>query len=166
MKSPRDTLGVDIGGVVIDIDRALDRTATDPMRRDDFLSIPEVPDAIDSLAHLNAGKFAGRVHLVSKCDQKEEAHIIAWLRGMGFFSRTGIDISHLHFCRDREGKAGICKQYNITHFIDDRREVLASLRGVARYLFNPTAAEHYRHSGPSHDIVTVYSWASLAAMLS
>lgn len=56
-----------------------------------------------------------------------------------FFERTGIPPDNLRFCIERSQKAGHCASLGITHFIDDRADVLDHLEGVVlhRYLFGP-----------------------------
>jgi hypothetical protein len=46
---------------------------------------------------------------------------------------------HLRFCFERHEKARHCLDLGLTHFLDDRLDVLAHLEGVVphRYLFGP-----------------------------
>jgi hypothetical protein len=127
------TLGVDIGGVIIPKttgDRDTEFFGDHPMQT------PAVDGAFDTLARLAADVFAGRVHLVSKAGVTTEAKTRAWLRHHRFFEQTGIDDQNLHFVRDRRAKAPVCADLGVTHFVDDRLEVLVELTTVAhRYLF-------------------------------
>ena len=59
----REILGVDIGGVIIERKPEGDDTSFFGAR---YLETPEVEGAIDAVAQLAEGRFAGRVHLVSK----------------------------------------------------------------------------------------------------
>lgn len=164
-KNKQLILGVDVGGVIIDIDRKygdIENSMLDP----DFLSIPEVADAIDVLSKLNAGKFSGSIYLVSKCSREEAEQVMEWLGNKDFFRRTGIDITHVHFCLNREDKAAICRKYHITHLVDDRLEILGSLKGLKRYLFNPTSVEMKLNEGSLPGVKTVYSWIELEDLLS
>jgi len=126
-------LGVDIGGVIVD--RVAEGSDTSffggrPMET------PAVAGAIDCLGTLTGGAFAGRVHLVSKAGPKTADTTRRWLEHVDLFTRTGIARSNVHFVRERVEKAPICDTLSVTHFIDDRIDVLGHLSGVPfRYLF-------------------------------
>lgn len=48
----------------------------------------------------------------------------------------------VRFCRERPQKAPICAELGITHFIDDRADVLEPMCGIVanRFLFGPQRA--------------------------
>ncbi len=95
----------------------------------------EVEGAVESLARLQQS-FAGKVFLVSTANERIAARTLAWLRERGFFERTGIPESHLCFCTTREEKARVAQRLALTHFIDDRLDVLGHLHAVPnRVLF-------------------------------
>ena len=119
------TLGVDVGGVILDFIPYMntDRSFDGP----NYLSTPEVTGSIDSLAKLNKDKlFVGRIHLVSRF-KHDERRIKEWLEYINFFGRTGIPESHFHPCKERKDKAEIARSLGVTHFIDDRAEVLREM---------------------------------------
>jgi hypothetical protein len=132
-RQPR--LGVDIGRVIIagSSPRGGD-TAFFEGSPEEALRTPAVPGAFEALATLT-DRFAGQVWLVSKCGVRIEARSLAWLRHHDFFARTGIPEGNVRFCRRRSDKAPICAELSITHFIDDRAEVLQPMRGTVPHLF-------------------------------
>ncbi len=138
MTDPR--LGVDFGRVINDgaSHPSGDDTAFLSGTEAAVLATPSMPGAIDGLARL-AAAFGGRVWIISKCGPRVQRHTELWLAHHRLFARIGVDASHLRFCRRRQDKAPICAELGITHFIDDRAEVLAHLRGVVehRFLFGP-----------------------------
>ena len=156
-------LGVDVGGVIIDrVNDALDTS----FFGDNYLQTTAVPGAFAALERLNAGRFAGRVYLVSKCGARVQAKTLAWLAHHGFYATTGIAPEHVHFCRKRADKADICAALGITHFVDDRLEVLSYLDFVpARYLFRPNPAEVARYAHVLPEMRQVESWAALVKEL-
>jgi len=163
MKTTKDKLGVDIGGVIID--RINDRTDTS-FFSDSYLETTAVPGAFDALARLAAERFGAGVYLVSKCGPAIEAKTRAWLAHHAFFARTGIAAAHLRFCRRRRDKAAIAESLGLTHFIDDRLEVLGYLHAVPhRYLFKPREAEVQRHARTLPEVTRVESWDALLAQL-
>jgi hypothetical protein len=154
-----DTLGVDIGGVIIDrVNDALDTS----FFGENYLRTTAVEGAVDALRLLNAGRFAGRVFLVSKCGPRVQAKTLAWLEYHGFHEHTGIPQEHVRFCRRRREKAGICRELGITHFVDDRLEVLGYLEGVPWLcLFRPDPQEAQRYARFLPRVQHMASWHAL-----
>ncbi|GAA1594426.1 hypothetical protein [Actinoplanes couchii] len=142
------TLGVDVGGVIVAIVPGGEDTSFFGGR---YLETPAVDGVFEALAALTAGPFAGRVHIVSKAGPKVAGHTREWMEHHRFFERTGINPAHLHFVRERRDKAPVCRRLGITHFVDDRPDVLACLETVEhRFLFRPPETP---------------GWAGLAALL-
>ena len=131
-------LGVDIGRVIIDggaPGHADTRFFSGDTAR--MLSTPAVPGAFDALARLTP--LFEQVWLVSKCGEEVRRKSLLWLDHHGFAARTGIPRENVRFCRRRPDKAIHCAELGITHFVDDKLEVHAALRGVVEhlYLFGP-----------------------------
>lgn len=128
----KETLGVDVGGVILDFvpqkGRELDFSG------DRYLETPEVEGAIEAIGELNRGRFKDAVHLVSRVHNGPE-RVLAWLRHRDFFARTGIPESRFHHCVERREKAPIVQTLGITHFVDDRAEVLKEMIGIVPYLY-------------------------------
>ncbi|MFD1045607.1 hypothetical protein ACFQ1S_08475 [Kibdelosporangium lantanae] len=107
-------------------------------------------------------RFGGRVWIVSKCGEKIQERTLQWLDHNDFWARTGISPDNIRFCRQRPQKAVHCKRLGITHFIDDRRDVLGHLRGLVDhlYLFGPQKM-------PAPDwVVATPTWADVQARIS
>jgi len=149
-------LGIDIGRVLISPDAHGTRGDTSFIGGSiqDALDTPPydgMMDVVPSLVRL----FRGRVWLVSKCGPRVQEKSRLWLRHHRFFERTGMAPENLRFCLERPQKADHCAQLGITHFIDDRLDVLQCLEGVVphRYLFGPQ-----KNAGTPHGVVAVPSW--------
>lgn len=120
------------------------------------MQTPPSPGAFEGVRTLVTA-FAGQAWLVSKAGPNVQQKTRAWLRHWDFYRITGLPPEHLRFCLERSQKAGHCKQLKITHFIDDRLEVLEHLRGFVPnlYLFGeqprldtiPEWATHVGHWG-------------------
>ena len=141
MKNPTHIarLGIDIGRVLIAAEGANGAdTSFIGGSLQDALGTPPYEGMFEAVAPL-VEKFEGRVWLVSKCGPSVQAKSRAWLRHHRFFERTGIAPENLSFCLQRPQKADHCRQLRITHFIDDRTDVLHHLEGLVphRYLFGP-----------------------------
>jgi len=132
-------LGIDIGRVIIAGD-ATDREDTSFFGKavEYVLTTPPCDGVFEVLPDL-VRQFEGRVWLVSKARPRVQRKTRAWLAYRKFFERTGIASDHLRFCLERNEKADHCRELCITHFIDDREDVLQHLEGIVahRYLFGP-----------------------------
>ena len=158
-----EKLGVDIGGVLID--RINDNTDTS-FFGDNYLKTTTVPNAFESVKRLAAARFGDEVHLVSKCGPNIERKSREWLAHHDFHAETGVPPERMHFCRRRQDKAPICKSLGLTHFIDDRLEVLSYLKSVPHlFLFMPRPAEVKRHARHLKRVHRVESWAEVLAAL-
>ena len=77
----------------------------------------------------------GEVWIVSKCGPRIERRTRRWLDHHHFYERTGVQRENLRFCRERRDKKIHCRELEITHFIDDRMDVLTNLRGLVPNLY-------------------------------
>lgn len=129
-------LGIDIGRVIIGGEGA----DTQFLDGDEAsaLATPAVVGAFDAVAELMR-LFDGSVWLVSKAGPRIQARTRRWLDERRFFDATGVPRDHLRFCRERREKAEHALALGLTHFIDDRFDVLRHLEGIVphRFLFGP-----------------------------
>jgi hypothetical protein len=149
VSAPR--LGVDLGGVIMEL-ATFHENGLAHARPSDLRELRGARTALRSLV----ARFQ-QVHVVSKCGPRTEELSRAALAESGFLTHTGITADHLHFCRQRADKAGICAELGITHFIDDRMEILALLHSVVphRYLFGERPPGDL---APSADVTRVADW--------
>lgn len=161
----RERLGVDVGGVIID--RAADDTDTS-FFSDNYLRTPAVRGAFSSLRRLVDDRFGTHVFLISKCGANVERKTREWLDHRRFYGRTGVPRENVRFCRQRWEKANVCHELGITHFVDDRLEVLGYLGRVPnRFLFRPDEEEVQAHADTLGQVRRVESWLDvLRALLS
>ncbi|MDO8599296.1 MAG: hypothetical protein Q7S02_04260 [bacterium] len=159
-------LGVDIGGVIID--RNEQPAANDPADAA-YLATPPVRHAMLSLAFLNRKtRFRNRIHLISRRrNLADEEGDRAWLARHAFHDRTGIPPGNVHFCQQRHEKASLCTRFAITHAIDDRLEIIASLDDIVphRILFHPDPKEITRVGVPLTGIHVVQDWKGVFEVL-
>ncbi|MDG4838041.1 hypothetical protein O7631_16090 [Micromonospora sp. WMMD967] len=154
-------LGVDIGGVIIE---PADGDADTSFFGAHYLRTPVVHGAFDALAAL--GPAFDEVHLVSKCGEATERRTREWLAHHDFAARTGIPVERLHFCRTRPDKAPIAERLGLTHFVDDKLEVLGYLTSVPhRFLFRPRPAEVAARAALLPLVHRVESWPELTSLL-
>jgi hypothetical protein len=136
--NPNFRLGIDIGRVIIKPAETKDDTSF--LHGSDEEAMETLPntDAFESILALS-NFFQGKVWLVSKAGQKVSMRTRQWLKTWDFYQQTRVSPANLYFCKERADKRGICERLRITHFIDDRLDVLTHMRGVvpSLYLFGP-----------------------------
>lgn len=127
-------LGIDIGRVIIVGDQPGGDTNFIGGGIDDVLRTPPIDGAFHAIARLTE-RFGGNVWLVSKCGRRMEEKTRLWLAHHRFFERTGVAAEQLRFCRERPQKRDHAEELGLTHFVDDRADVLEHLRGLVPHLF-------------------------------
>ncbi len=136
MNTATHSLGIDIGRVLMcpsDDDARPDTSFLDlPEQR--ALALPASPYVWDVVPQL-VRAFAGRVWLVSKAGARVEALSRRWLAHHRFFERVGLPAGAVRFCRRRPEKRIHAVELGLSHFIDDRSDVLAALVGVVPHLY-------------------------------
>ncbi|MEE6264006.1 hypothetical protein [Plantactinospora sonchi] len=161
LRSP--ILGVDVGGVIVALAGREEDTSFFGSRP---LETPATVGVFDALATLTGGPFAGQVHIVSKAGPKVAANTRAWLDHHDFFGRTGISAGNVHFVRERRDKAPVCQRLGITHFVDDRLDVLAHLETVRhRYLFRGGTGEQPAVPASPDWATPVDTWGDLVTLI-
>ena len=128
-------IGIDIGRVIIGpvIGGKAD-TSFLGSTLEKAMETPPTPDAFESIAKL-VDMFEGNAWLVSKCGPNVQQKTKAWLRHWNFHTETGLPEGNVRFCLERPQKAHHCKQLKLTHFIDDRLDVLQHLEGLVPNLY-------------------------------
>lgn len=132
-------LGLDVGRVLIASEQpGTEDTSFIGGSMTDALATPAYPGMFEHVPVL-VKRFQGEVWLVSKAGRRVQERTIRWLAHHKFYERTGIQPGNIRFCRERPQKADHCRELGITHFIDDREDVLQHLEGVVahRFLFGP-----------------------------
>jgi hypothetical protein len=129
-------LGIDFGRVINDGSAHPDGDDT-AFLNGEFeaaMRTPAMPGAFTSIARLTT-LFAGQVWIVSKCGPRIQERTLQWLEHHDFWAKTGMIPANTRFCRARPDKVIHCKRLKITHFVDDRRDVLNHMRGVVDHLY-------------------------------
>ena len=156
-------LGIDIGRVImcpVGEDGRPDTSFLQAGERE-ALDVPPTPGMFDVVPRL-VRRFQGRVWLVSKAGPRIERLTRRWLQHHRFFERTVLRPDRVRFCRRREDKREHAVSLGLTHFIDNRSDVLSYLRGVVPHLFLFGV-----QTEPVPDwVVHVLDWTAVAAQLS
>lgn len=144
-------LGIDVGRVLIAPgDESRPDTSFIGGTLEDALRTPPYDGMFDVVPAL-VERFAGQVWIVSKCGPRIQQRTLQWFDHHRFFARTGIAPANVRFCLKRPEKAVHCRELGITHFIDDRVDVLQPMIGSVSnlLLFGPQRDGHtscsFRH---------------------
>jgi hypothetical protein len=150
----RDVLGIDLGGVI------MDGVKEDPEAHPDPLAIR---GAFAAVARLRRERFLTGCWLVSRCEADAEAELLGWLERHQFFQISEIDRRCVVFCRELCEKAEICRELDVTHFIDDRLAVLKHMIGVVPHLYQllSRASKLEAVDGAIEGIRLVNTWAEV-----
>lgn len=154
-------LGIDFGGVIIDV---WQHGNEELFFSDNFLDTPEVEGAFQAIRSLR--KHFAAIKYVSHCSNENRARFIGWLRVHDFYEATGSKPEDTTFCMHRSDKAGICEALKLSHFIDDRLEILSSLTSVKeQYLFQPRKEDLQEYGDYLNMVQVVQSWKDLKKLL-
>ncbi len=157
-----DRLGIDINGVIIP-------RQNQPRHRMVLqdVYIPPIESALHSIQALVLEKFGPQnVYLISKSSGGRRLKTLRWLSQHHFYEQTGILRGHVYFCETRKDKARICERLQITHFIDDRLEVLSYLTSVSHlYLFQPSPLEVERFIDVLPKVHRFESWKDVVSQM-
>lgn len=144
-------LGLDFGNVI---------KAGAATRTEDSQLMPKVKEAIRVL---KKEKFDNNVYVISRVPENGDKKVLDFLETENFFSEGLLEREKTFFCLKREEKAPIASRLGITHFVDDRTEVLSHMKDVYhRYAMNPEPDQLAKF--PLNDgqrrwpMVQVYSW--------
>lgn len=155
-------LGLDVGGVLVD--RVAEATDTS-FFGDRPMDTPAVPGALDAIPNLLV-LFGHRVHIVSKAGPKIAGLTQRWLDLRGVVGPGSIDPANVHFVRTRPEKHPICEGLEVTHFVDDRLDVLEYLTSVEnRFLFTGGLGAHDAPLRVPDGIAVVGQWSRLVGLL-
>jgi hypothetical protein len=128
-------IGIDIGRVImtpVEGGKADTTFLSGSLER--AMQTPPSPGAFDGVKKLVLA-FSGRAWLISKAGPNVQHKTKLWLRHWDFYAITGLPPEQVRFCLERRQKAEHCRQLKITHFIDDRLDVLEAMRDNVRYLY-------------------------------
>ncbi|MCH2232295.1 MAG: hypothetical protein MK105_18310 [Crocinitomicaceae bacterium] len=125
-ETPR--IGIDFGGVIVK-----PSNEENPLNPDFGLDIQQ-DGAIESIKELVL-MSKSNLWIISKASKPTQHLTRKWLNKVNFYQKTGFYASNLLFCCKRSEKAKLSQPLNLTHFIDDRLDVLENLKDLIPNLF-------------------------------
>lgn len=160
----KQALGVDIGNVIINHRLVVGNDPT--FFEEQYSSIPASEGVFEALNELNS-YFNGEVYLISKCTEWAEVKILQWLEDNHFYEKTGVIKKNVYFVRARQDKDVVCRKLGITHFVDDRLEVLSHMVESTPYLFlfqpNQKEVDEFKAFLPK--VIPVQEWGEVCSRI-
>lgn len=150
-----------IARIGIDIEGVMRSKNIRPQTVDEYLTTAPLKDA--PLAIKEMTKLFGNMNifLISRCPKYAEKTITEWLNSNRLFNDPNLVSSNIYFCRKRIDKAVIAKRLQLTHFIDDRIDVLDAMKNIVanRILF--TGGSNHHNTEIDENITVLDSWNSI-----
>lgn len=108
-------------------------------------------------------RFDTKSYIVSKVTPEQKVCVLKAMEREGLCEITGLPSEHIYFCPERADKAPICAALGITHFIDDRPEVLAYMKGIVphRILIRGLHEEWKQFKSKLDGVIQVNDWADI-----
>ena len=126
----------------------------------------QITGSILSLQKINQEKKFNQIFIISRAGLVHRIFFYLRLLSLNFWNTTGIPKENLYFCWRNKDKALLCKKLKVTHFIDDRLQVLSYLQDVKNlYALNPTNKEINSHPQTFKSVKTAKSWSELVTLL-
>lgn len=136
-------LGIDLGGT---IHHKNEKKETVPM-----------DNAFRVINHLRNKVKA--IYIVSRVNDEQSLRAYQWFQKFKFFEETGLTPNKVFFCYERYEKGPICNKLRVTHFIDDRPEVMFYMpAGVNCILMNPKETEVKSYGSIERGDLIAKSW--------
>jgi len=161
----RQAIGFDFGGVIIE---PVPETKSESY---ESLRVNATPYAFEAVRELVEYFGPKNSFIVSKCGTTMEQRVGEWLRDNDFYKRTSLPSQNVFFCRERKDKAPICEKLQITHFIDDRNDVLQHMVGIVPNLYHfvcegfPDKTNEKPFNADAYNYTKVYSWKELLKII-
>lgn len=146
-------IGMDIGGVIRG-------KATERQSVEEYLVVNPLSDATKVIKAL-VDKFGSKnIFIISRCPEYAEDVILLWL-DKKIFTNIGFKRSNVYFCRERADKARIAQRLKLSHFIDDRIDVLDAMKDIVvnRILF--TGGSNHDNTVIDDSIIVLDNWNSI-----
>lgn len=151
-------LGIDFGNTIVGVLAPADRSRH--LRKEEF------PEAVAVIRKLAEHHFGEEIYVISKVSPGGKEKVLAWMEKNDFYCRFGIPSEHVFFCAKRHEKGPIAERLGLTHFIDDRPEVMMHMRDVERrILFNPVPADYALFKEHLDGVEIVNSWSEVGHLL-
>ncbi len=162
---PKPRIGFDVGNVILETDTDGSRPAEIRHAGSHPLDLPQsYVDGALSVIRDTVGKLgAQNVHIISKCGVSMQQKTQRYFEETNFFDKTNFARENVWFVKKRAEKAPIAARLALTHFVDDRSQILRSMTTVSvRMLFQiPYCEVPIDKTLFEPELVVVKDWAEV-----
>lgn len=104
-------------------------------------------------------RFKQQSSIISRVTPEQKIRNQEMLKEDGFHELTGLPRDQVYWCTERHEKAPIARELKLTHFIDDRPEVLSHMEFVPhRFLFQPILEDIEPFKDRLQGVIILESW--------
>lgn len=146
-------IGIDISGVLADNKHAHIKTR-------DYAVFSVMEDAINIVRKIASQHGAENIHIIS-CVKSHQLSFITgiWMETHNFLKETSVLLDNIHICSSLKDKAKIAKKLKLTHFIDNRPEVLNHFpKNIVIIAFQPKDSEMKKYPNVLSRAKVASSW--------
>ena len=106
------------------------------------------------------------IYIISKVTDEQSLAAYNWFRTVNFFEETTLTPNKVLFCYERIDKGPIACKLGVTHFIDDRPDVMLGLQSeVIKYLMNPSQSDMDKFQEKTKEMNIIRDWLTLENLI-
>lgn len=149
-------IGIDINGVLSD------NKVPDYQTRD-YSIFSVMKDAVKIVRKMVDAYGADNIYIISRVRTHQLSMVTGvWLEYHGILKKTGIPLENVFICYKLKDKAELAAKLELTHFIDDRLEVLDYFsKKINLIAFQPTKYAIKKYPDTAARSVVVNSWSEV-----
>lgn len=153
-------IGIDINGVLANNKRAHIKTH-------DYSVFSVMEDAIDIVREIVNLHGAENVYIISRVKSHQLSFITGiWMETHNFLRETNVLLDNVYICSLLRDKAKIAKKLRLTHFIDNRPEVLNHFpKNIVIIAFQPEDKEMKKYPNVLSRAKVANSWKEVGKYL-
>lgn len=153
-------IGIDINGV-------LANNKLSHINTRDYSIFSVMENAIKVVKKLVKHYGSENIYIISRAQSCQLSFITGiWMETHNFLQETNISLDNVKICTRLKDKAIIAEKLNITHFIDDRPEVLSYFsKNTILMAYQPKKNEIKKYPNVASRAIIVNSWNEIANYL-
>lgn len=150
-------IGLDLNGVL-----ANNKTSYIKTRNYSIFSVME--DAVNVVKTIIKRYGKENVYIISRVQSHQLSFITGiWMETHNFLQKTNMSLDNVKICTRLKNKSRIAEELNITHFIDDRPEVLNYFsKNIILIAYRPKKSELKKYPDVASRAIIVNSWKEIA----
>lgn len=104
--------------------------------------------------------------IISRVNEKQKQRALEWFKKENVLEQLGIKPENVYWCEQRCEKAPIVDKLGLTHFIDDRPEVMNYLSNeVVKIFINPDPSDLYDYRDDIQNFTVCSDWLAIEKLV-